>query len=197
MKKLILGSSSPRRVSLLKTLPYPFEKVVPGIDERLEGVFEPDEFVQLLAIEKAKAILNENPSLTLENSLLLTADTIVCLNGEIIGKPHNKEQARKILEALSGRSHKVYTGVCYVYRKTGSKELVFEKELSETEVLFKNLDAEEIESYIGTEEPYDKAGGYAIQGNSTFMVKEIKGSYANVMGLPISEVSDKLKKLLK
>ena len=196
MRKLILGSSSPRRIQLLGTLPYSFEKVVPGIDEKLEGVYEASHFAEALAVEKAKAILEENSSINLENSLLLTADTIVCLDGEIIGKPRSKEQARKILEALSGRSHKVYTGVCFLYREEGSSDLVFDKEISETEVLFKELMIEEIDSYIEKKEPYDKAGGYAIQGESAFMVKEIKGSYTNVMGLPLTEVAEKLKKLL-
>ena len=194
-KKLILGSSSPRRIELIERLGLEFTSFSPDIEEVVEERLPPDELVKELALMKAKAVIKAKKASFKGDTVLLTADTVVVLDGEVIGKPKNKEEARKVLENLSSKTHHVYTGLCYVYQKASSSDLLFDKESVKTEVCFKKLDRREIESYILTDEPYDKAGAYAIQGNSSYMVKRIQGSYTNVMGLPLAEVSDKFKEL--
>lgn len=196
MKKLILGSSSPRRVELLGKLGLDFEKMSPDVDETLTGSYSPEEFVRKIALKKAKSLVENNFSSDLIDKVLLTADTVVVLGSKVIGKPKSKDEAREVLKELSGRTHSVYTGICYTYKEPKKDQIVYEEAVTKTQVLFKKLGEEEIESYIATDEPYDKAGAYAIQGNSSFMVKEIKGSFTNVVGLPLAEVSDKLKDIL-
>lgn len=195
-KKLILGSSSPRRIELIGRFGFPFTHISPDVDETVEGCFTPSELVQEIALKKARALLESSDFPSLEDHVLLTADTIVVYNSEVIGKPKDRDAARETLRKLSGQTHQVYSAVCYVYLKAGCSEPVFEKQLCETKVLFKELSDEEIDSYVVTDEPYDKAGAYAIQGYSSYMVKEVHGSPSNVMGLPLTEVYETLKGLL-
>lgn len=193
-KSIILGSSSPRRVELLKYLGLKIDQISPDIDENLTDIKDPKEFVRTLSLEKAKHIISSYPNLNLEQKILLTADTIVVLEQKIIGKPRNKANAIEILKELSNKTHTVYTSVSYTYLDSNSNKQ-HDNTLCETQVTFNELDDREIDTYTDTKEPYDKAGCYAIQGSGAFMIREINGSFTNVMGLPLAETANKLKKL--
>jgi septum formation protein len=175
---LILASASPRRRELLATLGHPFEVVVPEIDETPFADEPPRVFTERMAQEKACAVNREG--------LIIAADTIVLHKGKILGKPADKAEARTMLKALSGEQHEVITGVCI---RSGNRSVVFS---TSTEVVFRVVENAEIEAYIETGDPMDKAGAYAIQGGAAHMVKAIKGSYTNVVGLPLCEVHEAL-----
>lgn len=176
---LILASSSPRRSYLLKQAGLTFTVIPSGFDENSIALSTPETYVKVLAEAKAADVSEMYPQ-----SWVIGADTIVVIDGKILGKPDSKEQARTMLKSLSGKTHQVYTGYCICCRV---KERIFSNTVK-TDVLFKNLADNEIEWYINTSEPFDKAGAYAIQGLGTFIVKSIKGSYTNVVGLPVCEV---------
>ena len=154
--------------------------VIPSsFDENSVSLSTPETYVKVLAEAKAADVSEIYPE-----SWVIGADTIVVIDGTILGKPDSKEQARTMLKSLSGKTHQVYTGYCICCLAKGRVFLDSVK----TDVLFKNLADNEIEWYINTSEPFDKAGAYAIQGLGTFIVKSIKGSYTNVVGLPVCEV---------
>lgn len=158
--------------------------VIPGnFDEGSVALDKPEPYARLLAMEKAKQIALQFP-----DSWVIGADTVVCINGAVLGKPHSKQDARHMLEQLSGREHQVVTGYALI-RKAEQKLFA---DAVRTDVSFKTLSTEEIEWYIHTSEPFDKAGGYAIQGLGSFLVKRINGSYTNVVGLPVCEVIELL-----
>jgi len=184
--RLILASSSPRRKELLKQIGLRFEVVPSGVEERIKDGENPVEHVLRLAEEKALDVANKS-----RDSWVIAADTIVLVDGEILGKPAKEKEAYQMLLKLSGKEHRVITGFCIL--NTGNGESV--KESVETTVTFKELSEEEIRGYIKTKEPFDKAGGYAIQGKGSFMIREIKGSYTNVVGLPICEVVEALERV--
>ncbi|MBI4620743.1 MAG: septum formation inhibitor Maf [Desulfobacterales bacterium] len=184
--KLILASSSPRRKELLKQIGLRFAVVPSGVEEKIKDGECPVDHVLRLAEEKALDVAKD-----LKDSWVIAADTIVLVNGEILGKPAGKQDAYQMLLKLSGKEHRVITGFCIL--NTGNGETI--KESVETTVTFKELTEEEIRGYIKTEEPFDKAGGYAIQGKGSFMIREIKGSYTNVIGLPICEVVEALERV--
>ena len=184
--KLILASSSPRRKELLKQIGLRFEVVPGGVDEKIKDGENPVEYALRLAEEKALDVANKS-----RDSWVIAADTIVLVDGEILGKPAGKQDAHQMLLKLSGKEHRVITGFCIL--NTGNGESV--KDSVETTVTFKELTEEEIRGYIKTKEPFDKAGGYAIQGKGSFMIREIKGSYTNVIGLPICEVVEALERV--
>ncbi len=172
---LILASSSPRRSGLLKNTLIPFKSI--GSDVREEELtLPPQEITKELAVKKAMSIYKR-----LSDGWILGADTVVVINGAVLGKPKDKEDARKMLLNLSDRWHRVITGICIV--NPGGQ--VEHKEAVNTDVKIKPLTMDEIDSYVKTGEPMDKAGAYAIQGIGAFMVESIKGSYSNVVGLPI------------
>jgi septum formation protein len=175
---LILASASPRRKELLATLGQPFEVVVPEIDETPIADEKPRAFTERMAKEKAGAVDREG--------LIIAADTIVVHQGAILGKPADKAEARSMLNALSNDRHEVITGVCI---RSGIRSVVFS---TRTEVIFRMVEDAEIEAYIETGDPMDKAGAYAIQGGAAHMVRSIKGSYTNVVGLPLCEVHEAL-----
>ena len=177
--RLILASNSPRRSYLLKQAGLTFTVIPSGFDENSVSLSTPEKYVKVLAESKAADISEAYPE-----SWVIGADTIVVIDGKILGKPDSKEQARIMLKSLSGKTHQVYTGYCI---RCCAKERSFSNTVK-TDVLFKNLADNEIEWYINTSEPFDKAGAYAIQGLGTFIVKRIKGSYTNVVGLPVCEV---------
>lgn len=180
---LILASKSPRRKYLLEQAGLSFT-VIPGeVDEDSVPLCEPYEYVKTLAQIKANDIAEQYP-----DNWVLGADTIVLINDEILGKPGSKNQALKMLQKLNGKTHQVYTGFCLICK---NKQRVISKTII-TDVLFKKLSDHEIEWYINTPEPFDKAGAYAIQGIGTFLVKSISGSYTNVVGLPVCEVIETL-----
>ena len=191
---VILGSSSPRRVDLLNRLGYSVEYLVPDVDETLSEPYPPDVFVMKLAQKKMEAVFEKNPEFNFWGKIAVTADTVVAFEDEILGKPANKDEARSTLTRLSGKKHTVFTSVCFAYLAKNGDGLC-ETLIKKTDVFFKELSSKEIEDYISLDEPYDKAGSYAIQGSGAFMVKEIHGSYTNVMGFPLAEVKDKLEEI--
>jgi len=172
---LILASASPRRRELLSTLGLDFEVKVPDVDESLRAGESPKEYVERLAKMKAAAV-------SADGSIVIAADTVVVRDDVILGKPEDAEEAKAMLRSLSGRSHKVITGVC-VQNTEGC--VVFS---IGTVVTFRALDEEEIGMYVKSGEPLDKAGAYAIQGKAASMVTSINGSYTNVVGLPLSAI---------
>ena len=177
--KIILASKSPRRKYLLKQAGIQFSVIPSTIDESKIPVCEPYLYVKTLAEAKANDIFRLYPE-----NVIIGADTIVVIDGTILGKPRSKDQARDMLKKLSGQTHQVFTGFCVKYPgdDNGYSDTVT------TDVIFKNLTEKEIEWYIHTQEPFDKAGAYAIQGLGTFLVKKINGSYTNVVGLPVCEI---------
>jgi septum formation protein len=181
--KLILASGSPRRRELLQTVGIAFTPVLSRIDESPAGQASGEEYVLILAEAKAKKV-----SVKFPDSWVLGADTEVVLDGRTMGKPETANDARRMLQQLSGKSHRVLTGFCLCH-KNENKSI---KRIVATEVFFNKLAEREIEWYIHCEEPYDKAGGYAIQGLASLFVKKIHGSYTNVVGLPVCEVYETL-----
>jgi septum formation protein len=182
---LILASQSPRRKELLAQTGLSFA-VIPGrVDEILLPRSDPADAVRHLAEEKARSVSGRHPE-----SWIIGADTIVVIDRMVLGKPKSGDDARSMLRSLSGRTHLVLTGYAVCCR---SKGRCF-SETVETAVLFKKLADDEIDWYVGTREPFDKAGAYAIQGMGAFMVKSIRGSYTNVVGLPVCEVVEALRR---
>ena len=176
---LILASSSPRRRYLLEQAGLSFSVVPSSIDEKSIPISSPETYVRILSEAKADNVSEKYPG-----KWVIGADTIVLKDKTILGKPGSRAEARTMLKQLSGQTHQVFTGYsicCKVKRRKFSETI-------KTQVLFKNLTDQEIEWYIHTTEPFDKAGAYAIQGLGTFLVKSINGSYTNVVGLPVCEV---------
>ncbi len=172
---LILGSASPRRKWLLTQIGLPFRSIVSRVRE--EGVSgDPKQISCLLAERKALDVYSKTGG-----GWILGADTIVVIDNKTLGKPANKEKARRMLRLLNGKEHTVITGFC-ILNPSGN---IVHCEAVTTVVRIKKLTGQEIEAYISTSEPYDKAGGYAIQGIGSFMVEAISGSYTNVVGLPV------------
>ena len=182
--KIILGSASPRRQSLLKDLGYSFEVITPDIEEVVEPIVPIEEVAVDLATKKALHLL---PNLAKEN-ILICADTVVVFEQTILGKPANREQAVEYLTMLSGNEHRVITGVAIM---SLDKSIQFS---DITQVRFKILSSDEIHHYVDHFKPYDKAGAYGIQDWIGLIgVESIKGSYTNVMGLPTQLLNEKLK----
>jgi septum formation protein len=177
--KIILASHSPRRRRLLERAGLRFSVIPSEFDEASISASAPDDYVRSLAIEKARDIGRTHP-----DSWVIGADTVVVVEGRILGKPASPSEAGDMLRLLSGRTHQVLTGYC-ICRICEAR--LFADTVC-TDVLFKTLSNDEIEWYIQTGEPFDKAGAYAIQGIGTFLVKRINGSYTNVVGLPVCEV---------
>jgi septum formation protein len=185
--KIILASSSPRRKELLAALGLVFDVIHPTSDETVSGNEAPEDFVLRVSAEKASSVSGGLG----EGFIVIGADTIVVIDGEILGKPGDPGEASSMLRKLSGKEHHVYTAFSIVRPKN---ELLH-SEIVDTLVRVKPLAASEIEGYIKTGEPMDKAGAYGIQGIGSFMVTAIEGSYSNVVGLPVEELTAALKKL--
>lgn len=176
VEHLILASASPRRREMLHSVGLHFDIIPSHIVEEAFERFGPSDAAVDWAQRKARAVGEAQPG-----AWVLAADTIVVLDDEILGKPQSVEDAFSMLERLSGKVHKVITGICLLQR-----DLNFcRTDQVETEVRFKRLSLAEIRAYIRTEEPYDKAGAYGIQGMGSFMVESVYGSYTNVVGLPL------------
>jgi septum formation protein len=184
--KLILASTSPRRIELLRLMGLDFEVMPAGVEERHMAGEGPGEHVLRLSRQKAHAVSCRYP-----DAWVMGADTIVVINGEMLGKPAAVSEAKEMLKKLSGREHCVYTGFT-VMRQAGE---VLSGDVAISSVLFKDISEEEINWYVRTEEPYDKAGGYALQGIGAFFIREIRGSYTNIIGLPLCEAVSMLKSL--
>ena len=186
MRKIILASKSPRRKELLNLLDLKFSVEVKEVNEIFSDKLKTDDVAEYLAKLKADAFSELN-----EDELIITADTVVVLDDEILGKPENKEEAQGMLKSLSGRSHEVITGVCL---KTSKKLVSFS---SSTKVYFKKLTTPEIEYYIENYQPYDKAGSYGIQEwIGAIDIHKIEGSYYNVVGLPIDQLNKELEQFI-
>jgi len=185
MKKIVLSSNSPRRKELLGELGIDFEvRVIEGIDETYPKELSVEEVPQYIAREKARVYIVG------KDEVLLTADTVVVLGNEIMGKPHDEADAMRMLRQLSGKTHQVITGVCLT---TNDKQVTF---ADVTDVSFAELTDEEIKYYVDNFRPLDKAGAYGIQEWIGLAgVTGIKGSYFNVVGLPVHRVYAELKKL--
>ena len=181
--QLILASQSPRREYLLKQAGLHFSVIPSRIDEGRFQLTDPGDYVKTLARAKADDVARQYPE-----SWVIGADTIVTIGQSILGKPQNIEDAKAMLRRLSGQSHAVFTGYAIVNRKSQRHVC----EAVETTVVFKDLSNEEIDWYAQSDEPFDKAGAYAIQGLGTFLVRRIDGSYTNVVGLPVCEVIETL-----
>lgn len=197
MEKIILASSSPRRRELMAQAGFAFEVLVSEADETIETE-TPGEMVEVLSERKAAAVAEEikRQGFAEESVLLVGADTMVAIDGKKLGKPKDEKGAEKMLEELSGRTHQVYTGVTLIRLKKAENGSILQESrtFSEgTDVSFYPLTKEEIRSYIATGEPMDKAGAYGIQGKAAVFVKEIKGDYNNVVGLPIARLYQELK----
>jgi len=186
--KMVLASSSPRRIELLRRAGFNFEAVPSGIDEGAPYADElPQDYARRLARDKALQVANHSPS----GSLVLGADTVVTFDGLILGKPSNPRDAIRMLQILSGHSHTVITAICLV-RAPGE---IAALEHETTSVTFSDLDEDEIRTYVASQEPFDKAGGYAIQGRASKFVTCISGCYFNVVGLPIPRLYGLIKRL--
>ena len=191
---IILASNSPRRKELLAGLGIPYDVfVLQGIDESYPDTLPANEVAEYIARKKAKAYRNENAKLSIINcqlSIILTADTIVVCDGEILGKPHDAADACAMLRKLSGKTHQVYTGYCLqTADKTVSGTVC-------SDVTFKELSDEEITYYVEKYNPLDKAGAYGIQEWIGYIgITGIRGSYYNVMGLPVQRIYEEIKKL--
>ncbi|MCR5335362.1 MAG: Maf family protein [Synergistes sp.] len=177
--KLILASMSPRRKELMSRICGCFEVVPPRITERAAGDMPPSEYVKMLADEKASEVAGRFPC-----SWVVGADTVVAVNGRILGKPGDAAEAADMLRMLSGRTHSVYTGVALI-APDGRKTVCSE----ETRVFFRTLSEEDINAYVSLGECCDKAGAYAIQGAGALLAARIEGCYFNVVGLPLARLS--------
>jgi septum formation protein len=180
---LILASASPRRAELLRQLQPEFQIVPGNATEIFDGQLSPLELCQINAHRKARAVAKKIP-----DALVLGADTLVFLDGEIMGKPRELADARWMLIRLQGRTHQVVTGVSLIHLR-GHRERLF---AVSTDVTFRPLTAGQIDDYIAKVNPLDKAGAYAIQEHGDMIVSEISGSFSNVVGLPVERVGEEL-----
>lgn len=183
MKRFIVASASPRRKELLAMTGFEFEIIPSDADETLPDNMGAFEAVKELSKRKALSVWKEN-----RDAVVLGCDTVVALDDIILGKPQNEEEAEKMLTALSGKEHYVYSGVCIT---DGEKTKQF---VGSARVKFYDLSKDTIKSYIKTKEPMDKAGSYGIQGIGSVLVEKIEGDYFTIVGLPLSETARVLKK---
>jgi septum formation protein len=184
--RFILASASPRRSELLKLVGFDFEVMPGSVDETFRPSEPIREHLLRLSEEKALSVARCHP-----DAWVLGADTIVVVAGELLGKPGSPAEARGMLEKLSGREHEVFTGFSIIRqdREIRAREVVG------SSLLFREIAGDEMARYTATEEPYDKAGGYAVQGMGGCFIREIRGSFSNVMGLPLCEVVEALKRV--
>lgn len=180
-RRLILASGSPRRRELLAKMGYTFETCSPDVDEHVAG--NPRDVVVTLAQRKANAASEHY-----RDGLIIASDTLVSLDGAALGKPADEADAKRMLLELSGREHEVFTGVCLLDAATGK----YEVRSVRTGVTFRAITGEEIDAYIATGEPMDKAGAYAIQGGAGRFVEKLDGELENVIGFPVVEVREML-----
>jgi septum formation protein len=176
---IILASKSPRRRYLLKQAGLEFSVIPSSFNENSVTMTAPEPYARILAESKARVVSEIYP-----DRWVIGADTIVLIDNKVLGKPGSNGEAREMLLRLSGKTHQVLTGYCVCCKSRNR----FFSETVTTDVRFKDLSSPEIEWYIQTGEPFDKAGSYAIQGLGTFIVKRINGSYTNVVGLPVCEI---------
>ncbi len=187
MRNIILASSSPRRKDLLKQIKLPFEIIPSEIEEDISKLIgNPSEKAEQLAYQKASDVAKK-----VQKGIVLGADTIVVIDDDILGKPKDSEDAYNMLKKLSGKEHEVITGICLIDLDNDTELIQHET----TIVQFAELDDEKIRAYIKSGEAFDKAGSYAAQGVGAIFVKAIKGCYSNVVGLPLTRLSNMLEML--
>lgn len=183
---IILGSQSPRRRELMKGIDVPFSAVNIEADETYPDILQAGDIPLYISRAKARAYADKIQ----DDDLLITADTIVWVEGQMLGKPHTREQAEAMLRLLSGKTHQVFTGVTFLYQGH------YDSFVDETKVTFKALTQQEIDDYIDKYHPFDKAGAYGVQEYIGYIgVTKMEGSYFNVMGFPIGRVYEKLVQL--
>lgn len=185
MTRVILASKSPRRKELMEMLKIPFDIIVSDIEENIDYNNDLVKEIEKLSYQKAKAVFDNH-----NDALVIGSDTIVKINNDILGKPHSLQEAKSMLKELSDNTHEVVTGVTILYKD------IVETFSSVAEVTFYPLTEKEIDDYINTNEPMDKAGSYAIQGDGAKFIKSIKGDFYTIVGLPIGELYHRLKKYL-
>ena len=183
--RLILASGSPRRRELLTKMGYVFETCSPDVDENVEG--HARDVVRMLSCRKAHAAAKDY-----DRGVIIASDTLVSLDGKGLGKPSDEADAFRMLRALSGREHEVFTGVCLLDAASGREVSASVR----TGVRFRVLGDDEIRRYIATGEPMDKAGAYGIQGGAGAFVEALDGSFENVMGFPVDVVAEMLKEFI-
>ena len=203
---IILGSQSPRRRELMSGLDIPFSAITIDADETFPSHLQAGDIPMYIARAKARAYEAQ----LVEGDLLITSDTIVWLNGRMLGKPHDKQEAKQMLRQLSGQTHQVYTAVCFtwinnptpssttLHNPTPSSTILHDEWVDSTDVTFRVLTEQEIDYYIEKYMPLDKAGAYGVQEWIGYVgVTRMEGSYFNVMGFPICHVYDRLKSFLQ
>lgn len=185
MRKIVLASKSPRRRELLSGFVDDFQIIADDSEEVIDENITPEETVQRLAMQKARNVAEKDDA----EALVIGADTVVFIDGKILGKPANRAEASEMLHMLSGRDHHVCTGLAIIDNKVQRSYCGFER----TVVHFRHLTDDEISKYIETGEPMDKAGAYGIQNIGALFVENIKGDYFNVVGLPLCKLGQVLK----
>lgn len=191
MYKVILASASPRRRELLAQIGMDFKVIISKADENISEP-APEQLVMKLSDIKAMAVYEEH-GIEDEATIILGADTVVAFGGKVLGKPKDTQQAKEMLSMLSDNTHQVFTGVTILYKKQG--ELKRETFYDKTTVYTYPISDKEIDGYIMTGEPMDKAGSYGIQGIGAKFIKKIDGDYNNVVGLPVSKIYQKIKEI--
>ncbi len=184
MKTIILASASPRRKELLERIGLRFEIEPSNYEEDIHSGAEPHELAQKISLKKAEIVAVKH-----KNTIVIAADTFIVFNGQILGKPRTEDEARKMLETLNGKSHSVITGFSII--DTGKNKTL--SRAVETRIYIRKLTSAEINAYVRSKEPLDKAGAYAIQGLGAAIVERIEGDYFNVVGLPLSALAGSLK----
>lgn len=191
IKKIVLASGSERRKMILEQAGIPFEPITSDVDEESEFNSEvsPYDLVKIISLKKAMSVCEKVD----EPCIVIAADTIISSHGKIYGKPKDKNSAYDTLKALQGKDHLVYTGVTLIDKKEDGSELSTSTIVDTTKVVMRKLTEREIWDYIETNEPFDKAGSYAIQEKGMLLIESIEGDYYSVVGLPLVKVYDKLK----
>lgn len=185
MRKIILASASPRRKEILKITGLNFAVCASDYEEDINLSLQPRTLARFLSRKKAEAVAHKY-----KNAIVIAADTLIVFRNRLIGKPHTEKAAEKMLRMLNGKAHSVITG--FAIMDTGSSKIVSRS--VETKVYLKKLGWKEISAYVRSKEPLDKAGAYAIQGLGAVFIEKIDGDFFNVMGLPLSSLTESLKK---
>lgn len=183
-KKVVLASQSPRRIDLLRSVGLTFEIYPPKIAENYKRAFHPEEYVRHTASDKAHWVAEHT-----DYDLIIAADTVVTVNKHLFEKPRHSMQAREMLRELSDRTHRVITGFCLLT----ARQVIIDHEM--TRVTFYQLSDSEIDMYLQTQEPFDKAGAYGIQGFGSLFIRKLEGCYFNVVGFPLGKFYQQLKRL--
>jgi septum formation protein len=184
MRKIILASASPRRAQLLEQLGLCFDIVESGVAEDMQEK-DPTLLAGQLALNKAEAVAEK-----IADGVIIAADTVVCVDGELLGKPQSASEAKAMLRRLSGRRHDALTGVAII----SCPQNLASVHVEQTAVIMREIDEDEIDWYVACGEPFDKAGGYGIQGKAAVFVERLEGCYFNVVGLPLTALCKMLKK---